>query len=148
MRLYREFDRFLLAPASPPMETEVLVLSGPEEGSGELVLGASRFEFRWGEAEEPGMKAEASFAVERLGFPLRLRGWVHGDRIRLPYGTKKLKKLLHEAGIAAGERDRIPVLVEASGNVLWVVGVAVADRARPEVDEEPFFIGMSDAHQS
>jgi tRNA(Ile)-lysidine synthase len=90
----------------------------------------------------------ARFSRNLLEFPLLVRGWAEGDRIRLSYGTKKLKKLLREAGVAAGERDRVPVLVDASGRVLWVVGVAVSHDSGPRGDEAPFFIGMSDVHQS
>lgn len=149
LRFYREFDRFLLAPDADEVGTEgILWVPAFEKGRGDLVLGGKRWWVRWGEEEFEDSGHVASFPRRLLEFPLLVRGWRHGDRIRLPYGTKKLKKLLPEGGIAAGERDRVPVLVDASGRVLWVVGVALSDHPRPGRGETPFFIGMSDVHQA
>jgi tRNA(Ile)-lysidine synthase len=148
LRLSREFDRLRLAPGPEPGEDKPLVLPGAQKGSGELMLWGKRYEVRWGGPEARDMEHLVSLSVDLLEFPLRLRAWVHGDRISLPYGTKKLKKLFNEAGVAAGERDRVPVLVDASGNVLWVMGVATSDRARPRGSETPFLIGMENVHQT
>jgi tRNA(Ile)-lysidine synthase len=84
----------------------------------------------------------AVFAVARLAFPLRLRGWLPGDRIRLSYGSKKLKKLLGESRIPRGDRDALPVLVDARGRVLWVPGVARAAASEPGPGEEFLQIGV------
>lgn len=50
-----------------------------------------------------------------------LRTRQSGDKIRLPGGTKTLKKLFIDCKIPAGERNRIPVLADDEG-VLWVYG--------------------------
>lgn len=147
LRLVREYDRFLLARGSGPDEDRALVLSAPRPGRGEIVLGGRRYGVRWGVEAALEMAWAVSFPREGLDFPLYLRRWAPGDRIRLPYGTKKLKKLFGEAGIAVGERGRIPVLSDASGRVLWVAGVAASDRARPDGVGAPFFIGIGDAQQ-
>jgi tRNA(Ile)-lysidine synthase len=147
LRLTREFDRFLLAPPEAPGQESVVTLNGPAEGSGEIVLGGRSFQVRWGCREASEMEEVVSLAPEGLAFPLRLRAWCPGDRIALPYGTKKLKKLFAEAGIAAGERGRIPVLVDASGAVLWAVGVAVSTRALPVEAAATFTIGIGNGHQ-
>lgn len=86
-----------------------------------------------------------AFSPARLEFPLRFRGRTPGDRIRLPYGSKKLKKLFAEARIPATERHRIPVLADGRGRVLWVPGVARASGTDPADGETPFFIGIEDA---
>jgi tRNA(Ile)-lysidine synthase len=148
IRLHREFDRFRLAPGAEPGQDRPLVLPGVEEGAGELILWGVKYEVRWGGPRAGKLAHVESFSAELLDFPLRLRGWVHGDRMSFPYGTKKLKKVFLEAGVAAGQRDRVPVLVDASGNVLWVMGVATSDRARPRGSEPPFLIGMGNVHQS
>ena len=147
-RFFREFDRFLLAEDGERGEEGCLQIPGPLEGSGRVTVGGRVFQVRWGGAEVREMGQVAAFSTSLLAFPLRVRGWAPGDRIRLPYGTKKLKKLFGEGGIAVGERDRIPVLVDASGDVLWVVGTAVSVSARPDGAEAPFIIGMGNVHQS
>lgn len=149
LRLHREFDRFLLGPdEEKDGACRAVLVPDARDGRGDLVLGGERRDVVWGEAEPTEMVNVARFSRDSLEFPLLFRGWMQGDRIRLPYGTKKLKKLLQEAGIAAGERDRVPVLVDASGRLLWVVGVADSHRTPAEAGEALFFIGTSDVHQS
>jgi len=149
LRLYREFDRFLLGPDEEKGgANRALLVPDARDGHGELVLGGEKRDVVWGGAESTEMAHVACFSRDFLEFPLLVRGWMPGDRIRLPYGTKKLKKLLQEAGIAAGERDRVPILVDASGRLLWVVGVVDSDRPPPEAGAALFFIGTSDVHQS
>ena len=46
-----------------------------------------------------------------------LRSRLEGDSIKLPGGTKTLKKLFIDRKIPACERDRIPVIVDDSGVV-------------------------------
>jgi tRNA(Ile)-lysidine synthase len=148
LRLSREFDRFLLAPLEAPGRDSIVTLNGPAEGSGELVLGGRSFQVRWGCRGASEMTEVVALSPDDLAFPLRLRAWCPGDRMALPYGTKKLKKIFAEAGIAAGERGRIPVLVDASGAVLWVAGVAVSTRALPVEAGTTFIIGIGNGHQS
>ena len=59
-------------------------------------------------------------------YPLMFRGWRYGDRIRLPGGTRKLKKLFGDRRVPVSERMRRPVLADRSGNVLWVEGLGTA----------------------
>ncbi|MGW8268503.1 MAG: tRNA lysidine(34) synthetase TilS, partial [Longimicrobiales bacterium] len=147
-RFLREFDRFLLFEDGAPDEDQPLLLPGPEEGSGHVTVGGRTRRVRWGTGMLPAAEFRASFSVEGLAFPLRVRGWAPGDRIRLPAGTRKLKRLFGDRGIPAGERNRIPVVADASGNVLWVVGVAVSDRGRPGEAEATFSVGIEDVHES
>ncbi len=56
--------------------------------------------------------------------PIVVRPRQSGDRIRLPGGTKSLKKIFIDRKIPAGQRDRIPVL-EAEGEVVAVCGIGV-----------------------
>jgi tRNA(Ile)-lysidine synthetase-like protein len=83
--------------------------------------------------------------VATVRFPLVVRGWQPGDRIRLAYGAKKLKKLFLEARIPSLERARLPVLADADDTVLWIPGVARADIAPPEGGQEALFIRITDA---
>ena len=72
-----------------------------------------------------------TFDPTTVRFPLELRGWRPGDRVRLVGGTKKLKKLFTERWVARGARPRQPVLVDAGGRVLWIVGIARAALCQP-----------------
>ncbi|MBR9988313.1 MAG: tRNA lysidine(34) synthetase TilS, partial [Gemmatimonadetes bacterium] len=71
----------------------------------------------------------ASFDPSLLRFPLVLRGWQAGDRIRFVYGSKKLKRLFQERRVGRGRRASLPVLADSDGAVLWVVGVARSSAA-------------------
>ena len=64
----------------------------------------------------------AHFAPGDVGFPLDVRPWAPGDRMTLPYGKKKVKKILLEARIPADRREGWPVVADAGGAILWVPG--------------------------
>jgi len=64
---------------------------------------------------------------ERLRFPLMLRNWQPGDRLR-PLGHRsahKLKRLLNEKHVSRWERDGWPVLT-SGGVLVWARGFPVA----------------------
>lgn len=71
----------------------------------------------------------AHFAPRDVGFPLDVRPWAPGDRVTLPYGRKKVKKILLEARIPADRREGWPVVADAGGAVLWVPGSPQPSRA-------------------
>jgi tRNA(Ile)-lysidine synthase len=146
-RFCREFDTFLLAVGDGPGEDIPLVISTPEAGSGEARVGGCRVEVSWGSVRNDEVESELRLDPEKLAFPLWIRGWVPGDRISLPYGGKKLKKLFREVGVPAGARGRIPVLVDARGRVLWVSGVAISTFSRTESHEADFFIGTQNVDE-
>jgi tRNA(Ile)-lysidine synthase len=122
--LSREFDRLVLTSGVAPQTPEAIVLLGPEEGEGTLALNGRSWRVRWSRSQPAGGFWSQSFSTEVLSFPLRVRGWLAGDRITMNYGSKKLKKLFAEARVPAGERSRRPVLVDRAERVLWVPGVA------------------------
>lgn len=80
-------------------------------------------------ADPPG--AELSLPVDAVVFPLTVRGRVPGDRIRLAAGSRKVKKLLLEAGVPSDARDRLAVIVDGLDRVLWVQGIARSVDATP-----------------
>jgi tRNA(Ile)-lysidine synthase len=92
-------------------------------GGGEAAIGGSRWRVTWTTSPMQNDDAER-FDCPALSFPLELRAWRAGDRIRLPYGSKKLKKLFAEARVPVHRRAKIPILVDADGRICWVVGVA------------------------
>jgi tRNA(Ile)-lysidine synthase len=147
-RLAREFDRFRLAPASDEAEDRPLVVEGTEAGSGLLTVGGRRMRVEWG-PEEPGEEPEGTgfgLALRGAGvrFPLRIRSWAPGDRILLPYGTKKLSKLLAEARVPRRERSRLPVVVDAEGRVLAVGDLATSVLIEAGSGPASFFLGFHD----
>ena len=74
------------------------------------------------------INTEEIFTVNAVG-ELTLRSRRSGDAMRLPGGTKNLKKLFVDRKIPASERQEIPVLVDEAG-VLGVYGIGVnRDRA-------------------
>jgi len=68
-----------------------------------------------------------TFTVRPVG-PIRVRFRETGDKIRLPGGTRSLKKLFIDRKIPAHDRDRIPVLADDTG-LLAVFGIG-PDEAR------------------
>lgn len=130
LTLHREFDRLILSRSGPAVGRvpDIPVrIDSPAAGRARARIGGSWYDVSWGSPAEPA-GASASFDPSALRFPLELRGWRPGDRIRLPYGTKKLKKLLMERRIPRSRRASLPVLAEQGeqGGVLWVAGVAKA----------------------
>jgi tRNA(Ile)-lysidine synthase len=126
VRLERDFDRFRLAPAARLTATadRVVAVPGPEPGAARAMIGGRAFQVWWGDVPAGGDVERVTIPAPR--FPLELRGWRPGDRIRFGYGAKKLKKLLGERRLDRRARARVPVLADGHGNVLWVVGIARA----------------------
>lgn len=148
--LQREFDRILLLRSTGVESSEGAVeIPSLEPGKAVAVLGGRRWRVSWGAATgeaaavPPGSRER--FAASGLRLPLTLRGRRPGDRIRLPAGSRPLKKLLQEARIPRWERDAVPVLVDREGELLWVVGVARTVRGK--AGEGAFQIGVVDADE-
>lgn len=126
--LAREFDLLVVRRGGDSAaEDRELLIPGPEAGEGHLVVGGRTLRARWGRAAaSPPSPRRVALPVAGGHFPLRLRGWRPGDRIRLGGGTRKLKRLFGERRVPVARRGRIPVLADAAGRVLWVPEVAVA----------------------
>ncbi len=99
-------------------------------GESTLVRDGGAARVAWGPTPRRGYPHVARLAPCDEQFPLVLRPWQPGDRIRMPYGHKKVKKLLLEARIPAHRRNRLVVLTDASGLVLWIPGVTDPPAAR------------------
>jgi tRNA(Ile)-lysidine synthase len=64
------------------------------------------------------------FDLDKLTFPLQIRSFQPGDRIR-PFGmqgTQKIKKLFIDRKIPSARRHKIPLL-ESQGSIVWVAGI-------------------------
>lgn len=143
LRLTREFDRFLLGGQGDSPREVPLEIPSESVGDGKLVVGGREFDVAWGPSLKRNTEETLGISPEEVQFPLFLRGWNPGDKIRLSYGSKKLKKLFREADVALGDRDRTPVLVDVSGRVIWVVGVVAVEGTEGGGGRAPFFIGIN-----
>lgn len=158
LELAREFDRIRIVRPAARGEArptdEPLVIRGPNAGEGTVVVGGRSVRLRWScgqVGEEPGSPSDgsaASFDPAALLFPVTVRAWEPGDRIRLAAGTKKLKKLFVERRIGRSQRARIPILVDAHGRVLWVHGAARAAEAEPKPGGPVFRVMEANASAS
>jgi len=141
----REFDRIVMGAAVGAGEDTVLVVEGTTVGEGKVVLGGRAYRVSWGTPAALEARWGLRLDPETVSFPLRIRSWVPGDRIRTHGGTRKLKKCFLEARLPPGERHRVPVVTDAGGRVLWVPGVAEAAGVAPPTDRQSFRIGLDHA---
>jgi tRNA(Ile)-lysidine synthase len=137
----RELDRFVLGRTTAPLSEDFLEIAEPGSGTGAVKLGDRAAAVEWSPGS-PGttLPGAESFAIRELEFPLCIRGRAPGDRIRLPGGTRKVKKVLLEARIPASERGSLPILVDGGGRVLWLPGVARTDAV--SADGDTLMIGI------
>jgi tRNA(Ile)-lysidine synthase len=168
--LAREFGTLLMGrPDDPPPDAPVAI-EGPGAGSGRARLGGRELHVRWGPAApegdaEPDSTAapdrDAAGASEgatgrgpghrlrlptgRMEFPLVVRAWSDGDRIGLPSGTRKLKRVFNDRRVPLSRRSRVPILVSSGGRVLWVAGLGRDPDTIPREGEDTFVIIIDDA---
>ena len=72
---------------------------------------------------------EAFIDIDKLVYPLLLRGWVPGDRFS-PIGlqgSQKIKSFLTNQKIPSSARKNVSVLV-SQGHIAWVVGLRIDER--------------------
>ena len=110
-------------PVPPPPALEI-----EAQGRGEALFargdgGDATVRVAWGPSARRGFPHVARIPRDRVPFPLVLRAWEPGDLVRMPYGRKKVKKLLLEARVPAHRREHFPVLTDAAGTLLWLPGV-------------------------
>jgi tRNA(Ile)-lysidine synthase len=121
--LRRSFDELVLSEEVVREEHRPLEIPEPGSGSGGFVVGGRHMTADWSVGAPPEGRWVERFSVSQLEFPASFRQWSPGDRMRLHYGSKKLKKVFAEARVPAHERIRRPVLVDERGSVLWIPGV-------------------------
>ena len=120
----REYDRLLRLPQQEAPETTELALGSQKLPQWKLEIHVSR-----AQSLEQG---KTVFTVQPEG-KIVVRSRLPGDRIRLPGGSKTLKKLFIDEKIPAWERPFLPVLADEKG-VLAVVGIGVnLDRVAKEL---------------
>lgn len=101
----RDYDRLTVLDNPPALMEERLAVPGVTELP------------QWGIRVTCEEEPNGGFGVNVRG-SLTVRSRKAGDEIRLPGGTKSIKKLMIDRKISAPERNRIPILADDNG-VLW-----------------------------
>ena len=123
MTIARNYDRLEVLTKENPLETVELkdTLDLPQLGLRVTCAPAEKI-----------INTPDTFTVYPRG-AITLRPRQSGDTIRLPGGSRSLKKLFVDRKIPASQRDRIPVIADGQG-VLGVYGIGTnLDRAAQEI---------------
>ena len=123
--LRREYERLVKSEDAPALTARPLACPGatdlPELGLRVVCRVAETLD-----------NSHVCFTVAPQG-ELWVRSRQAGDRLRLPGGSRSLKKLFIDRRIPAGDRDRIPVVADSQG-VLGVWGIGPnQDRVSKEI---------------
>ncbi|HET7229425.1 MAG TPA: tRNA lysidine(34) synthetase TilS [Longimicrobium sp.] len=126
IRIRTEFGEARIERDPGPVPPDAPLALGGPRGTGVCRIGGRERRVAWRPSDEPPAPAEGgeSFAVSGDAWPLLVRGWLPGDRVRTPAGTRTLKRLFNDRRVPRGARARLAVLADAHGRVLWVQGVA------------------------
>ena len=132
LRVEIAFDRALFRTVEKtPAERSYEIVSPDEAGEGTVCVGGAVYGIRYGPgAPETTLSPEGeswTFLEDAasLAFPLRVRGWRDGDRLRTRDGRRSLKRIFLEERVPRDRRKRLPLLVDASGAVVWVAGLTL-----------------------
>jgi tRNA(Ile)-lysidine synthase len=146
IRLCREFDLLLIERRVPERSSpdEELVIRDCRSGCGEVSIAGRRWRVRWmpGRLAADSGEQFACFDPAELQFPLTVRCWRPGDRIRLNVGTRKLKKVFVDHRVGRSRRSGYPLIVDQS-SVLWIVGLLKGVQARSCGEEARFAVGIA-----
>jgi tRNA(Ile)-lysidine synthase len=154
VRVRIEFDRARLERSGPTPDDEALRVEALEPGAriesplriGGRLYRAALWIDRWDDATGVGIDGwHTAFTLPALRFPLSVRGWTAGDRMRTAAGSKTLKKLFLERRVPRSARHRLPVLADSAGCVLWVGGIEREARALPTHGEDALFLAIMNA---
>ena len=143
LRLHRAFDHLVIELVTERGVDGSIEIDEPGEGHGGFVIGGWDWSAAW--SLTGGLEGGwiERFSLADLEFPVRMRGWSAGDRVRYSYGSKKLKKVFGEARVPLERRSRMPVVVDGRGRVLWVPGVARSCLLAPAEEEPALAIALS-----
>ena len=117
----RQYGRLVAEDAWEEPEPVILTCPGSVEFGGYTLICQPAAEMR---------NTQTVFTV-RCDGPVMVRSRRSGDAIRLPGGSKTLKKIFIDRKIPAAHRSRIPVLEDARG-ILAVGGIGADQRRVPE----------------
>lgn len=144
VRLARSFDRLVFCHTSEPGGDGSFEIERPGHGQGCVSIGGLDWSVTWslerGSSVGPWVER---FSVSGLEFPVTLRGWRPGDRMKHSYGSKKLKKIFGEKRVPLEERSRVPVVMDGKKRILWIPGVARSSLLLPGTEDEALMLVVS-----
>ena len=147
LRVELEFDRAVLRRSAAPLPEQTLEIgTASSEGRAEVRLGGQVYHVAFGPGPSPAV-ADAvpddwtlRSSTASLAFPLHVRGWRDGDRVRLARGARSLKRFFHEQRVPRERRRQLPLLVDATGAVVWVAGINAGVGSTPPAAGESFIV--------
>ena len=152
VRIQLEFDEARIGrPPRAPEESEALAIDSLPTGERlerTVRIGGRPYRISvetgpWsGESLNPPAGWQAVLPLASVRFPLLIRGWKPGDRVRTSGGTKTLKKLFLERRVARSARHQLPVIADADGTVRWVGGVERAASEQPRPGDDALFLAI------
>jgi len=122
----------------PEPTDQLLEIPSPRPGSGVVAIGGEGWRVAWGSDGRPGPWA-ASLPVDADDFPLRVRRWRAGDRVRRQQHERSVSRIWSMEGVPLHERERRPVVEDQRGRLVWVPG-SVLGRREIEPPTTPFFM--------
>ena len=146
VHLVRSFDRLVFCHTSDPSDPgadRTFDIEVPGDGRGAFLIGGYDWSVTWTLGLGPVSQWVERFSVSGLEFPVTLRGWRSGDRMKHSYGSKKLKKIFGEKRVGLGERSRAPVVVDGKERVLWIPGVARSSLLLPGAEDDALMLSVS-----
>jgi len=143
VRLVRSFDRLVFCHTSDPGINQTFDIEGLGDGRGAFLIGGRDWSVTWCLGRGPVSPWVERFSVSGLQFPVTLRGWRSGDRMKHSYGSKKLKKIFGEKRVGLGERSRAPVVEDGKERVLWIPGVARSSLLLPGAEDDALMLSVS-----
>ncbi len=143
VRLVRSFDRLVFCHTSHPGTDRNFDIEGLGDGRGAFLVGGRDWSVTWSLGQGPVSPWVERFSLSGLDFPVTLRGWRSGDRMRRSYGSKKLKKIFGENRVGLEERSRAPVVVDGRERVLWIPGVARSSLLLPAAEDDALMLSIS-----
>ena len=158
VRVIRSFDRLVFCQASVPGADRTFDIQGPGDGRGVFSIGGRDWSVTWSLGPKPlspwveprwveprwvEPRWVERFSVSGLEFPVTLRGWRSGDRMKHSYGSKKLKKIFGEKRVGLEERSQAPVVVDGKERILWIPGVARSSLFLVGCDDDALTMSVS-----
>ena len=148
LRVEIEFDRavFRQGGDEPAEDRPLEIRDAAIEGEARVRIGGESYTIVHGPRRSPGDGAEERAgwvfraAAGALAFPLRVRGWRDGDRLRAGGGRRSLKRVFLEQRVPRERRRRLPLLVDARGEVIWVAGLTPGTTAEARGGGESFIL--------
>jgi tRNA(Ile)-lysidine synthase len=147
-----EFDVVRLERGGAEEGFEPLQIPRPAPGSpagGELKVGGVSYRVTAQAvglseaAAAPDQEWQVLLPADADRYPLLLRGWLPGDRMKTGGGTKTLKKLFLEHRVPRSRRQRLPVLADATGSIVWVSGIGRPPASAPAAGAEAILLTIT-----